>query len=836
MPTPGDPHLSSLTRDLAHLQYERAQAERAGDAEESAAITDAIKETKREIATLTHDPEIARSFQEFRRRQFDLVSKVHDIQRTEDQVHVLKDQEHTLARKHSDRTSSSYTLRTLQSLRSQQASLRTEITTLLSADPELALAWRSWQLREYRNQLRKDHFVETPSRTALGERITDLWADGKKILCTGPTGTGKTELVKHAARHYSGEPEIISGHQGLTPYEVYGKPTLTAKDGIPISSFQPGKLTRAAENGHICIYDEVDLIPTQTLLRHKADFNLHVGDSLHIQEDSAQSYQITQGFGIAATANIKGKKHKEREALDPAFTRLFEPLPVAYFPSHELYDLSLASLIDRRGFLNLSHDDAAETLKHLVDAAVNIQEAYLGNPTQFYEKGGGSASKHAFLEKAVLDPGRLLNLLKGWPRAFLKGQTFHEFLATELLHFVNNEDYAHKDRFTLLDILTTHGFLHGHSIKDFLPSNFTPEEWQRHLQAHPLPNSVGQRTLSEPKGPLDPLTVAALDPYNQRGISVSSAAAEFLAAASPLTSDVIDTTDCERTLNLSTQYTAQCQILRDSKILQSLPRGKEGITGIDNHPYPVPTLSEIRSALTAEPHLREKIAQGFTRLLIIPFGMSLDALRERYKETLLKTDQSRGLKNAAGNAVTLDRNDPLYTWDTYEGADVDGKLIYDLQQFNERHFGKTKTEILATTGGPARRSLGEGGWQVLLVEEMDELPRAGQGRTLGGRTQLECGKTPTDYINTLRNAAGQYAHEVGLTPESYIILAITRLKEQGIVIDHDTLSYLLGGYFHSAGYVPNGYFYPDYHQAVLDWNVPGRANARSGGRPAVRVI
>jgi hypothetical protein len=61
-------------------------------------------------------------------------------------------------------------------------------------------------------------------------------------------------------------------------------------------------------------------------------------------------------------------------------------------------------------------------------------------------------------------------------------------------------------------------------------------------------------------------------------------------------------------------------------------------------------------------------------------------------------------------------------------------LVYFPQRFEEAHGGRTKEELLAADPTAA--------WQVLLVEGMSDLPREGQGRVIGGRRQIETGRTP----------------------------------------------------------------------------------------------
>ena len=61
----------------------------------------------------------------------------------------------------------------------------------------------------------------------------------------------------------------------------------------------------------------------------------------------------------------------------------------------------------------------------------------------------------------MLDQGRVLGMLQGWPVADAKGQTFQEYLNDHLRDFLNQEDFPEKDRKLLLKIFITKGFFAG---------------------------------------------------------------------------------------------------------------------------------------------------------------------------------------------------------------------------------------------------------------------------------------------------------------------------------------------------------------------------------------
>src|SRR3989339_2069776 len=138
--------------------------------------------------------------------------------------------------------------------------------------------------------------------------------------------------------------------------------------------------------------------------------------------------------------------------------------------------------------------------------------------------------------------------------------------------------------------------------------------------------------------------------------------------------------------HLREQYDSQVELLEEVGIL------KEGvILGIDGHEYPVPTLEQIASRLFERREtLKTKHDQGFTKLLLVPFGMSLDSLQETIKQFLLKYKKDNP-------SFDLNTDNPLWAWSSYQGADTGDSpnLVYYPQSFDEKdHQGKTKMEIL----------------------------------------------------------------------------------------------------------------------------------------------
>jgi hypothetical protein len=291
----------------------------------------------------------------------------------------------------------------------------------------------------------------------------------------------------------------------------------------------------------------------------------------------------------------------------------------------------------------------------------------------------------------------------------------------------------------------------------------------------------------------------------------------------------------ERKLDLKRQYESQRRVLESAGILERLPSGEQGIRGA----YPVPSYQEIRNLIREKRDVLEKKAeQGFTKLLIVPFGMKLDDLVEKYKAFILKHKTESKLLATKEKDIDpdeplgLNMSEPVWVWDEYESADENGKLVYDPKEFSESHGGKTKAEILAAADklSPA--------WRIIMIEVDPNIPRAGKGKPVGGRPRIEANKTPKEYLEAI--GTGEYQNESGMTPEEWLMQAITTLEEKNQVIDDwqgkGSIAYNTGAYFQATGYVPYACWDRGDRQAYLSRGAPAGRDDSVGARSAVRVL
>jgi len=281
----------------------------------------------------------------------------------------------------------------------------------------------------------------------------------------------------------------------------------------------------------------------------------------------------------------------------------------------------------------------------------------------------------------------------------------------------------------------------------------------------------------------------------------------------------------ERLYHLKEQYDAQLAILEYLKILDN-----DGtLPTIDGNYYPVPTIEQIAQHLFEQREtLETKREQGFTKLLLVPFGMSLDLLLSTFKRFLqsYKKDHptfGRLVANTPDHS-DLDGWEFLDLDEYYKEADFGDspKLLYYPKNFHqEKHQAKTKEQILLEQN---QDSTTTPGWNVLLLQPSDPsdqnpkgfalIPRDDQGGNRGEkiwRSDIEAFDYPEKYLCMLHDDARDphlpcYG-ESGMTPEDWITASITHLMETETPLDDagngiESMCYLVGAYFPHKTSVP----------------------------------
>jgi hypothetical protein len=342
----------------------------------------------------------------------------------------------------------------------------------------------------------------------------------------------------------------------------------------------------------------------------------------------------------------------------------------------------------------------------------------------------------------------------------------------------------------------------------------------------------------------------------------------------PETVDITEVLEyAERHYHLSEQYNRQVSLLREVGILDEL----DEIQAIDGHSYPIPTLEQIAERIfERREELSSKHDQGFTKLLLVPFGMRLDTLLGTLKHFLLAYKQQHP-------NFELDTGAPFSLWeegykegDTRLNPDGSPVMVYHPTSFDpDNHQGKSKSQILLEQ---SQNPSSFPGWTVhllqpsnlsshnplsgnlpspLLGKEGDHetspfpgiapIPRQGQGNKHGEdipRSDLETNQTPKIYLSLLQsshdNPDSPYYLETGLTPEDWILSFMTHLQETGQPLDDyaagtQSACFLTGAFFPSSSFVPRTYWLRGYRQAVLDRDVSGGQYSGAGSRSSVMI-
>ena len=298
----------------------------------------------------------------------------------------------------------------------------------------------------------------------------------------------------------------------------------------------------------------------------------------------------------------------------------------------------------------------------------------------------------------------------------------------------------------------------------------------------------------------------------------------------------------EQVFPVAREYARCVTALNRTGILTFLPQSESiGVIGIDGKEYPLPTREQVVELFA---HNRElvgrKVPQGFDRLELTPMAMPTPLLIDRMKAAILKHAAEGKMYQTRRSAsdpfipVRVNTEKQVWVWDTLRQALDTDELVYFPQEYSSR--GQTKLEVVNNG-----RICAVPGWSVGLVESLPIMPQPGQGKTVGGRRQLEIGSSPREYLQTLQTQA--YQGETGKTLEDFITKFLTQLETTSEVsndVRDNNALWCLGQYLKVtyAELVPTGRWIRDVGRVRLDMHRTGnKLCTRSwGGYSTVRLL
>lgn len=270
-----------------------------------------------------------------------------------------------------------------------------------------------------------------------------------------------------------------------------------------------GKLLKAMSQGKLPIFDEINLVPTDTIMRTKHIFTLKPGEEFSPQEGQGESIDIKNPT-LIATGNLWSKY--ERNKIDPAVLRLLWGIEATYFDRNETYDIAIISLMDKEGFIAgidkwFLIGDQAPLLK-LIEALKRIEENYMG-------KGGELVidnKKDNRLKEAILDIGNFIKIFKNYG---LDDKQIQLYTKDKIIKFITNTWYNVEDRKILITIFAQKWLITNKDIPAILQRN-DGDLTEEILNNCIIGNTDALSTKKSGISFIDPYELATLDPYHQR--------------------------------------------------------------------------------------------------------------------------------------------------------------------------------------------------------------------------------------------------------------------------------------------------------------------------------
>jgi hypothetical protein len=292
------------------------------------------------------------------------------------------------------------------------------------------------------------------------------------------------------------------------------------------------------------------------------------------------------------------------------------------------------------------------------------------------------------------------------------------------------------------------------------------------------------------------------------------------------------------------EYARCMSALKSTGILTLLPgSGSMGVTGTAGKEYPVPTREEVADLFDLNRELVERKApQGFDRLELTPMAIPAAHLIDLMKTAIIKHAAEGKIFRTRRSAqdpfipVRVHCEKQVWIWETLRRTWENEGLVYFPQEYSANHRGLTKSDVIRD-----RHICAVPGWSVGLVECLPVMPGQGEGKTLGGRRQLEIGSSPREYLRTLQGE--DYQGETGKTLDDFITEFLTRLETINEVsndIRDNNALWCLGQYMKIpyAEVVPTGRWHRDVGRARLDMHRTGnkRCTKSVGVSTTVRLV
>lgn len=352
-------------------------------------------------------------------------------------------------------------------------------------DPELSARLSFERLKTYREQLKKDGFIWTPSREKLFDKILEhlvIVNQNRPLLLYGETGTGKTRLARAVSQRLTSRAPYEVGEEAKTDIRPLLGLRSIDKDKETFVTYGPlgqavtGKKTsrdKEAGTGGIFYMDEMNGYPPEGLRSLiKQLSGRRAGEEISFAAWAGNSEKLAPEFGFLGSANLPSEKHPDRSELPVEVARELGSLEVDYPPQSaedpELYEMMLAALMDQNDRIRVPKDELPPEWKEVADTRTNtkrfeidadpkaggtlwcfaqfvaaIQKSYKGEENALTD----TLRDASYLRHAVLDPGLVISWLQEYRKSAMRShESLKGFLATKISEWGAQKIYPEEDR------------------------------------------------------------------------------------------------------------------------------------------------------------------------------------------------------------------------------------------------------------------------------------------------------------------------------------------------------------------------------------------------------
>lgn len=146
-----------------------------------------------------------------------------------------------------------------------------------------------------------EHYVDA---NGYGEELAWAWSENEDVLLLGPTGTGKTALVRHACHLTNSAYRRVACQEATDTAALIGKPWLWVDPDSDRQEmiFQRGTVYDSVLHGHKLLLDEANLMHPDVALALNPLYSVDEG-VLIVMENEGEVVPRHEDFRMVATGN-----------------------------------------------------------------------------------------------------------------------------------------------------------------------------------------------------------------------------------------------------------------------------------------------------------------------------------------------------------------------------------------------------------------------------------------------------------------------------------------------------------------------------------------------------